>query len=135
MQTGYETRDRSGRTLGDLFAELSRQASELVRHEARLAQAELRSRGRAVGRYAALAAGGGLVAYVGVIALVFAAIWALDTVMPLWMAALIVGLGVVAIGVAIAYYGIRGLQSYPLAPHKTMQTMKENATWAKREIA
>jgi uncharacterized membrane protein YqjE len=127
--------DTSDRTLGDLFTELSRQASQLVRHEIRLAQAELKWRGRTAARYVAFVAGGALLAYAGVIALVFAAIWALDILLPLWAAALIVGVLVVIAGAAAAYYGITELQRMSLAPRQTVDSMKENARWARREIA
>jgi hypothetical protein len=76
-----------------------------------------------------------LLAYAGVIALVFALVWALDIVLPLWAAALIAGIVVVAIGAGIVWTGLQQLRNDGVLPKKTIESMKENATWAKRQVA
>ena len=128
-----ESADRT--SLGDLVSRLAEQASELARHEMRLAQLEVQSKARIATRGVGMIAGGALVAYAGIIALVFALIWALDIRLPLWAAALITGLLVVAAGAALAWVGWERLRADGLIPEKTIQTMKENARWAKRQAA
>jgi uncharacterized membrane protein YqjE len=128
-----EPADRT--SLGDLVTRLAEQASELARHEMRLAQLEVQSKARIATCGVAMIASGALVAYAGVIALVFALIWALDIRLPLWGAALITGVLVVAAGAALAWVGWERLRADGLIPEKTIQTMKENARWAKRQAA
>ena len=128
-----ETGDRT--SLGDLVSRLAEQASELARHEMRLAQLEVQSKARVATRGVAMIAAGALVAYAGLIALVFALIWALDIKLPLWAAALITGLLVAAAGAALAWIGWDRLRADGVIPRKTVETMKENARWAKRQAA
>jgi hypothetical protein len=80
-------------------------------------------------------AGGALVAYAGLIGLMFALIWALDIRLPLWAAALIGGLLFAVLGAGFAWAGVDRLRSDGVLPQKTIQTMKENARWAKRQVA
>ena len=130
------TVDSADRTsLGDLVSRLAEQASELARHEMRLARLEVQSKARVATRGAAMMAAGALVAYAGLIALVFALIWAIDIKLPLWAAALITGLLVVAAGAALAWTGWDRLRADGVIPRKTVETMKENARWARRQAA
>lgn len=79
---------------GELLDELSDQLRRLARAEARLAVVELRRRGKHAGLGAAafgMATAAGLL---GGGALVAGAIVALDRVLPLWLAALLVGVAV-----------------------------------------
>lgn len=122
-------------SLGDLVSRLTEQASELAQHEVRLARLEMQAKARTAARGGAMIAGGGLLAYAGVIALVFALVWALDIVLPLWAAALIAGIVVVAIGAGIVWTGLQQLRNDGVLPKKTIESMKENATWAKRQVA
>lgn len=79
---------------GELFNDLSEQLRRLARAEARLAVVELRRRGKHAGLGAGafgMAAAGGLL---GGGTLVTCAIVALDLVLPLWLATLLVGVAV-----------------------------------------
>ena len=134
-ETRTNPRSADGASLGDLVSRLTQQASELAQHEVRLARLEMQAKARTAARGAAMIAAGGLVAYAGVIALVFALVWALDIVLPLWAAALVGGILVVAIGAGIVWAGMEQLRNDGVLPKKTIQTMKENARWAKRQVA
>jgi len=48
-----------------------------------------------------------------------------------WASALIVGIVVALIGYLVAQRGISGLQHDSLTPTETIETLKENAAWAK----
>jgi hypothetical protein len=87
------------RSLGELFAELSRETSALVRSEVTLAKTELTEKASRVGRDASMVAAGGAVAHAGALALVAAAVLILIRIgLEPWMAAVIVGVAVAAIG-------------------------------------
>src|SRR5215210_2468070 len=105
-----DTTDRRDRPVGELVKELAGQTSTLVRQEIQLAQAELSSKGKLAGRGAGLLAGAavtGLLALIGLTAVLTAA---LDTAMPLWLAALIVTLMWTAIAAVLAVRGRKELR-------------------------
>src|SRR3954468_15661748 len=80
-----------GLPTGELVNRLAAQVSELVRGELELARAELTEKGKRAGAGAGLAGAGGVVALYGIGALIAAAIAALDLVLALWLAALVIG--------------------------------------------
>lgn len=123
------------KSLGELFAELSRETTTLVRQEVDLAKTELSHKAVSVGKDVGFLAVGGAVVYAGFLALVACAIIALAYALPWWLAALIVGIVVVAIGGFLVLRGIDDLKNQDLAPRQTVQTLKEDATWAKDQTS
>ena len=123
-----ELRDRS---IGQLFARLSREMSLLVHQEIDLAKAELVSHGRVAGKGAvalAIAAIFGLGAFGAATA---AFIIALALVLPAWAAAVIVMIVWGLIAGVMALAGMKNIQrAAPPAP-QTVETIKENVEWAK----
>lgn len=125
------TQDRS---LGELFSDLSRETGDLVREEVALAKTELTHKASAVGKDVGFLAAGGAVLYAGFLALVATAIIALAYALPWWLAALIVGIVVAAIGGFLVWKGLTNLKHTSLAPTTTLQTLKEDAQWTKGQI-
>src|SRR3954453_19071463 len=120
------------RPLGELVKELAGQTSTLVRQEIQLAQAELSSKGKLAGRGAGMLAGAAVAGLLALIALTAVLIAALDTAMPLWLAALIVTVLWAVIGAVLAARGRKELQSAtPPVPEQTVDTVKEDIQWAK----
>jgi hypothetical protein len=54
--------------------------------------------------------------------------------MPWWLAALIVGVVVAAIGGYLVYQGLENLKKTNMAPTATLETLKEDAAWTKEAI-
>lgn len=125
---------RDERSLGELFSELSRETSTLVRQEVRLAKAEMSQTAAEVGRNVAAIAAGAFVLYAGFLALTFALIYALSEVMEPWLAALIVALVVGAVGAFLALRGYNRLKELTLVPERTVETLEENAAWLKQQF-
>jgi uncharacterized membrane protein len=124
--------EKDDRTLGELFAELSRDTATLVRKEVELARVEMTTKAARVGRHVAYIAVGGAVAYAGVLVLAAALVMLLELAgLTWWASALIVGIGIALIGYLFVQRGISALQKDNLAPTETIATMKENAAWAK----
>jgi hypothetical protein len=124
--------EKDDRTLGELFAELSRDTSTLVRKEVELARVEMTTKAARVGRHVAYIAVGGAVAYAGVLVLAAALVMLLELAgLTWWASALIVGIVIALIGYLFVQRGISALQKDNLAPTETIATMKENAAWAK----
>ena len=126
--------DMRDRPVGELVKELAGQTSTLVRQEIQLAQAEIGTKGKLAGRGAGLLAGAAVAGLLALIALTAVLIAALDTAVPLWLAALIVTVLWSAIGAVLAARGRKELQqAAPPVPEQTVETVKEDIQWAKTQ--
>jgi uncharacterized membrane protein YqjE len=113
--------------LGAVVHRLSEQIPELVRSEIRLAQAELAEKGKHAGVGIGLFSGAGLLALYGLAGLLTTAVIALDLVLPLWLAALIVTLVVLAAAGVAALVGKKQVaQATPAAPERAIAGVRED---------
>lgn len=131
-ERGSNDRDAS---LGQLFSELSEDMSTLIRQEIKLAKAETQETiGQGVNSVIFMVAGG-VVLYAGLIVFLIAIGAALALVMDPWLAYGIVGVAVMLIGVVLLLSGRSKLQELSLTPEKTIETLKNDAQWAKEQIS
>jgi uncharacterized membrane protein YqjE len=128
-----DTPDQRDRPIGELVKELAGQTSTLVRQEIQLAQAEVTSKGKLAGRGAGMLAGAAVAVLLALIALTACLIVALDSAMPLWLAALIVTLVWALIGAVLAARGRKELQHATPPVPQTIETVKEDIQWAKTQ--
>ena len=120
-------------SLGELVSRLSQQTSQLVRDEVRLAQLELGQKAKKGGIGAGLIGAGGLVAVYGVGALVAAAIFALDLVLPGWAAALCVAGGLFLLAGIAALVGVKTAKKMGSpVPTKAVDSVKADLAAIKR---
>ncbi|MGM1060244.1 phage holin family protein [Saccharothrix sp. Mg75] len=126
---GPEPQDTA--SLGQLVGELTEDLSRLMRQELELAKAEIRQEASKAGKAAGMLGAAGFAGYMTVILLSFALVFALGAVMPLGWAALIVG-ALWGIG-AFALYstGRKQLKTVSPKPERTIETLKEDAEWAR----
>jgi hypothetical protein len=123
------------RSLGELFSELSREVTTLVRQEATLARTEITQRASRVGKDVGMLAAGGAVAYAGLLAILAAVIVLLAQAgLPWWASTLLVGVVVAGVGGFLVQKGIQALKQEDLTPRETVETLKEDAQWAKRQV-
>ena len=134
MQRMNENRALENKPLGDLFSDLASDLSELVRKEVELARLEVGQKVKRVGKNVGYLVIGGAVAYAAMLAIIAAIIMLLDKVMPAWGAALLVGLVVAGIGWLLIGKATAALQETDLTPQQTVETLKEDAAWAKQQI-
>ena len=126
---------RDERSLGDLFSDLSRETTTLVRQEVQLAKAELTQSATEAARGIGMLVAGGAVAYAGLLFLLLAIVFGLiEAGWDAWLSALVVGLVVVAVGAILVLRARESLKPANLAPQKTVETLKEDAEWAKEQI-
>lgn len=120
------------RPVGELLRELSDETTTLVRHEIRLAKAELAQKGRRAGIGAGMFGGAGVLGLLAAGALTACIIAALDEAMPLWLAALIPA---VVYGIAAALLARSGKhkvdEAGPPIPQESIESVKEDVQWAK----
>lgn len=124
---------REDRSIGELFSELTDEARTLVRQEIQLAKTEMTQKAARVGKDAGMITAGGIVAYMGAFVLLAAAVIGLGHLIGYGLSALIVGLIVVGVGVAMAMKGRNDLKEASLSPDRTRQTVKETKLWLKEQ--
>jgi len=126
---------KAERSLGELFAELARETSTLVRQEVTLAKQELSQKASHIGKDIGFLAAGGAVAYAGLLT-ILAAIVALlvESGMSWWASALLVGVVVLAIGGFLVWNGLNALKREDIVPRQTMETLQEDKEWAKEQM-
>jgi uncharacterized membrane protein YqjE len=113
--------------IGDLVKQLSEQTATLVRKEMQLAQLELQEKGKQAGLGAGLFGGAGAIALYGLGALIAAVVLALATAIEPWLAALIVGVLLLAgAGVAGLMGKKRVEQAVPPAPEQAVQSTRRD---------
>jgi Flp pilus assembly protein TadB len=126
---------RDNRSLGELFSELAQETSTLVRQEVTLAKTEVSDKASRAGKHVGILAAGGALAYAGLLAILAAVIVLLNMVMPLWVAALLVGLVAVVVGYLLVRRGLDALKREDFAPRETIETLKEDQRWAKDQTS
>ena len=122
---------RDDRSLSELFSELTRETTTLVRQEVQLAKTEMSQKASRVGKDVGFLATGGAVAYAGLLAIIAGVIFLLGQVIPLWLSALLVGIAVALVGYFLVRKGLDALKQEDPAPRETMETLKEYKEWAK----
>lgn len=126
------TATRDEQSLGELFSDLSQQTSTLVKKEIELARHEVTRSVTTLGKDAAMIAIGGVIAYAGVIVVLIGLGWLLATIgLPVWLAFVLVGAIVVAIGAFLAWRAIQEMKKVSVVPERTVETVKEDVEWAK----
>lgn len=124
------------RSLADLFSELSREISELVKKEVELATTEMTAKAKRAGAHVGLAAAGGALAHAGLLVLLAALVLGLSQlgVTP-WLSALIISVLTIAAGYLLVNRGLAGLRQTNVAPTRAMESLKEDARWTTRQGA
>ena len=132
-----ELRPRVGeeRSIGELFGELSQDLGLLVKQEARLAKTEMQQKLSKVTQDLAALVTGGIVAYLGGLALTAFLILLLIHPIGLapWLSALIVGVVLGVIGWFMLQRGLKNLKEVDPAPRRTVESIKEDIQWAKEQ--
>ena len=122
------------RSIGELFGELARQTTVLIRQEILLAKVELGQKASKAGRQVGLIALGGLVLYAGLLAIIAAIILVLADYITPWIAALVVGVVVIGIGYGVLKQQLNALQKLDPKPRATIETLRQDKEWAKEQL-
>jgi Putative Actinobacterial Holin-X, holin superfamily III len=122
-------------SMSELFKQLSDDLSTLVRQELSLAQAEMTEKGKQVGLGAGMFGGAGVITLVALGTFSTFVIAALSKAIDVWLAALIVTVIYAVVAGALALSGKqRVAQATPAVPEQTVDTLKEDAQWAKTRL-
>jgi uncharacterized membrane protein YqjE len=120
------------RSIASLVKDIVGNLQQIIRAEMRLAKVEVAEELSRAGRAMVLLAIGGLFAAMAVGCLILAAVYGLAHFVQPWAAALLVALGVGAIGGVLAAIGATQLKRVSL-PARTVTSVQENIQWAKAQ--
>jgi Putative Actinobacterial Holin-X, holin superfamily III len=123
---------RMDRSIGELFADLSQQTSELIRQEMRLAKAELSDKLSDVGKHAMMI-GAALVLGLTAVGAVAAAITLLlvEIGVEPWLAAVITAAALGVTAYMLAQSAMSALRKKSITPVETIDSIKETTQWLK----
>ncbi|MDA8368688.1 MAG: phage holin family protein [Nocardiopsaceae bacterium] len=121
------TQDRS---LGDLIGEVTQDLQKLFRQEVALAKAEIREEATKAGKAAGMLGGAGFAAYMVAVLLSLAAVFALDQWLGLGWSTLVIAAVWAVIGAVLFVMGRSRMRAVS-KPEQTIETLKEDAQWAR----
>ena len=127
-------RAKADRSIATLLSDLASETVLLVRQEMALLKAELHEKFSRAGKGAGALAAGALIAYSGWLFLLLAAVFGLAELLPVWAAALIVAVVVLALGGALLWFGKNRLDADSLTPHRTLRSLREDEAWLKERM-
>jgi hypothetical protein len=127
--TGRVSEDSS---LGEILSTTTHDLQDLFRLEIELAKVELQENARTAAKAGTMLGLGGLLGYLALALLCFAAAWGLAEVMPTGVAFLIVGVVVAIVAGIVAMLGKNRLQAFDAVPQQTVETIKEDIQWAEQ---
>ncbi len=132
---GLPRSSESTPSIGTLVGQLSEQVSRLVRAEIASAKAEMAQKAQKAGIGIGLLVVAGIASLYGLGFLLHSAMSGLDNVMPLWLAALIVGLVLVIFAGIVAAVGVKLLKkASPPSPEITVKSLRDDVTAIKEGI-
>ncbi len=122
--------DKTDKSLGALFSDLTRDMVDLVRQEIALARAEMSSKIADIQTALISIVVGGAILLAGMFILLLAVVRGVEVLLPPnvgpWLAPLIVGLIVAGGGFALLKGGSAQITADKLTPHKTMDSLKRD---------
>jgi hypothetical protein len=128
-------RSRSERSVARLLSDLASETGMLIRQEIALLKAELSEKLGSFGLGAGLVAAGALVAFSGWLVLLACAVLGLSNAVAPWLAALIVGVIVLAIGAGLLIFGRSRLNAEALVPRRTLNSLREDEAWIRDQFS
>ncbi|HYD94128.1 MAG TPA: phage holin family protein [Noviherbaspirillum sp.] len=130
--------DKTDKSLGELFTDLTRDMVDLVRQEIALARAEMSSKMADIQAALISVAVGAAILLAGLFILLLAVVRGVEMILPEsvapWLAPLIVGLAIIGIGYVLLKGGAAKLSADKLMPHKTMDSLKRDKLVAQEKL-
>ncbi|MBW3580340.1 MAG: phage holin family protein [Actinobacteria bacterium] len=133
-QSAYATRSTGDdRSMQELWADMAKGASTLIRQEVELAKIETKEQLSRAGKAGAVFSAAGVAGFMALQLLSFAAAWGLAAVVPDGLAFLIVGVIYAIVAAVLLSKGRKQVAEVNLVPQQTVETLREDVEWAKAQ--
>ncbi|MBT2365731.1 phage holin family protein [Streptomyces sp. ISL-10] len=129
--TGGEEGAGQDRSVGELLSAVTSDVQTLFRQEVELAKTEIREEATKAGKAAGMYGGAGFAGYMVALFLSLAAVLGLANVMDAGWAALIITVVWAAIGAVLYATGRSRMREVSPKPEQTVESLKEDAQWAR----
>uniref|UniRef100_A0A942SYC3 Phage holin family protein n=1 Tax=Neobacillus citreus TaxID=2833578 RepID=A0A942SYC3_9BACI len=127
-----DTRDRKPRSLFGLVGDVPKLVKELVKGELNLLKAEMLTKAKIFGLAAGLLVGALVIVLYAIGVLLTAAVMGLATVMPAWLAALLLAVVMLIVAAVLGLIGWKRFQKgLPLTPKRTIDSVKNDVNAVK----
>ncbi|ADH69624.1 phage holin family protein [Nocardiopsis dassonvillei] len=132
-ETGGERREpgEEEQSFSELLGAVTGDLQKLFRQELALAKAEMREEAAKTGKAAGLLSGAAVAGYLALLLLSLAAMFGLAELIGLGWAALVVAVVWAIVGAVLAVMGRNRMREVSPKPERTIETLKEDAQWAK----
>ncbi|WP_019607859.1 phage holin family protein [Nocardiopsis sp. CNS-639] len=132
-ETGGERREpgEEEQSFSELLGAVTGDLQKLFRQELALAKAEMREEAVKTGKAAGLLSGAAVAGYLALLLLSLAAMFGLAELIGLGWAALVVAVVWAIVGAVLAVMGRDRMREVSPKPERTIETLKEDAQWAK----
>jgi uncharacterized membrane protein YqjE len=128
------TTHQNGRSVPEVLQDIVGNIEEIIRSEFRLAKAEIKEEASQAAPPLKMIVVGAAIGFYALGFLIFTLVMGLATVMPTWLAALIVGAVLGLIALVLITAASKRLKQVNKVPERTIETLKENVQWAKSQI-
>jgi uncharacterized membrane protein YqjE len=129
-----EQADQQDASLGELFSTLTNDLTALFRSEIELARVEITEEAGKAAKASGMLGAAAVLGYLSLFLLAFAAAWGLAEVMDAGWAFLLVGVVVGAGAGLLAMAGRSRVRTINPVPEQTVETLKEDARWARAQV-
>lgn len=122
-----DTRDRKSRSLFGLVGDIPKLVKNLVKGEIDLLKAEMIAKAKVFGLAAGLLIGALVIVLYAIGVLLTAAVMGLATVMPAWLAALLLAVVMLIVAGILGFVGWKRFKKgLPLTPKRTIDSVKDD---------
>jgi cytochrome c biogenesis protein CcdA len=122
-----------GGSFSQILQEIVNHVTEIMRSESQLLRAEVREDVTQVTKAAVFFVIGAVFAFHALGFVLLGLVYALGSRTPLWLSAVIVGVGAAVIAAIFLRIGRTKIQQASLKPDKTIRSLQENVTWMKKQ--
>jgi uncharacterized membrane protein YqjE len=125
---------QNGRSVPEVLQDIVGNIQEIIRSEFSLAKIEIKQDATQAKGPVIIGLIGGALGLYALGFLLLTAIFGMATVMPIWLAALIVGAVLTLVSIALLSAAGKRLKQVHKVPERTIESLKENVQWAKEQI-
>ncbi len=129
------TDEPDNRSVTEIIHGILLDVQNIIQAEIRLARAEIAQKTGQLKNASVFLGIAALCGGLGAACLVVTCIAALALVMPLWLAALLIGIGLCGLAGGAFVLGRTRIEQVDPAPRRTVETLKEDLQWAKHHIS
>lgn len=122
------------RSVQEVLRDIVGNFQEIIRSEFRLAKTELREEASRAAKPVATFGVGLVFGFYGVGFLILSSVYGLSTLIPMWLAALLVGSLLAVVAIVLISSSSKKLKFVNPTPDKTIRSLEENVPWTRHPI-